>query len=58
MSELSFRHDHRVAYAECTVGNHIYYGRYLDVLESARGEFSGIWARPFFSFSSRTRFFL
>ncbi|MGN6641863.1 MAG: acyl-CoA thioesterase [Verrucomicrobiota bacterium] len=39
MSELSFRHDHRVAYAECTVGNHIYYGRYLDVLESARGEF-------------------
>lgn len=29
----------RVAYAECTVGNHVYYGRYLDYLEAARGEF-------------------
>ena len=34
-----FRHQHRVTYAECTVGNHIYYGRYLDLLEEARGEF-------------------
>jgi acyl-CoA thioester hydrolase len=34
-----FRHLHRVAYAECTVGNHIYYARYLDILEAARGEF-------------------
>jgi acyl-CoA thioester hydrolase len=31
--------EHRVTYAECTVGNHIYYARYLDLLESARGEF-------------------
>jgi acyl-CoA thioester hydrolase len=23
----------------CTVGNHIYYSRYLDLLEAARGEF-------------------
>lgn len=30
---------HRVTYSECTVGNHIYYGRYLDLLEAARGEF-------------------
>jgi len=30
---------HRVSYAECTVGNHIYYARYLDLLEAARGEF-------------------
>jgi acyl-CoA thioester hydrolase len=30
---------HRVSYAECTLGNHIYYSRYLDLLESARGEF-------------------
>ena len=39
MSVLTFRHTHRVTYAECTVGNHIYYGRYLDLLEAARGEF-------------------
>ena len=35
----SFRHVHRVTYAECTVGNHIYHSRYLDLLEAARGEF-------------------
>ena len=34
-----FRHLHRVSYAECTVGNHIYHSRYLDLLEAARGEF-------------------
>lgn len=39
MSETIFRHTHRVTYAECTVGNHIYYARYLDLLEAARGEF-------------------
>lgn len=38
MSEI-FRHTHRVTYSECTVGNHIYYARYLDLLEEARGEF-------------------
>ena len=34
-----FRHTHRVTYADCTVGNHIYYGNYLHLLEAARGEF-------------------
>ena len=34
-----FRHHHRVSYAECTVGDHIYHSRYLDLLEAARGEF-------------------
>jgi acyl-CoA thioester hydrolase len=29
----------RVSYAHCTVGNHVYYARYLDILEVARGEF-------------------
>jgi len=38
MAEV-FRHQHRVTYAESTVGNHIYYARYLDLLEAARGEF-------------------
>ena len=39
MSVGTFRHTHRVIYAECTVGNHIYHSRYLDLLEAARGEF-------------------
>jgi acyl-CoA thioester hydrolase len=34
-----FRYHHRVTYAECTVGNHIYHSRYLDLMEAARGEF-------------------
>ncbi|MDR3377522.1 MAG: thioesterase family protein [Verrucomicrobiae bacterium] len=33
-----FRYAHRVTYGECTVGNHIYHSRYLDLLEAARGE--------------------
>jgi acyl-CoA thioester hydrolase len=28
-----------VVYAECAPGNHVYYARYLDMLEGARGEF-------------------
>lgn len=39
MSARIFYHPHRVTYAECTVGNHIYYSRYLNLLEAARGEF-------------------
>jgi acyl-CoA thioester hydrolase len=39
MSAPVFRHTHRVTYAECTLGNHVYYARYLDMLETARGEF-------------------
>ena len=38
MVAAPFRHRHRVTYAECTVGNHVYYARYLDLLEHARGE--------------------
>ena len=38
MSE-PFRYSHRVTYAECTIGDHIYHSRYLDLLEAARGEF-------------------
>lgn len=34
-----FQYKHRVVYAECTVGNHVYYSRYLEILEAARGEF-------------------
>jgi acyl-CoA thioester hydrolase len=39
VSASVFRHQYRVVYADCTVGNHIYYSRYLDILEAARGEF-------------------
>ena len=28
-----------MVYAECAPGNHVYYARYLDMLEGARGEF-------------------
>lgn len=39
MSANIFIHPHRVTYADCTVGNHVYYARHLDILEAARGEF-------------------
>lgn len=39
MAEQLFRCRHRVSYAECTMGNHVYYSRYLDLLEKARSEF-------------------
>jgi acyl-CoA thioester hydrolase len=39
VSDSVFKYQHRVIYAECTVGNHVYYTRYLEMLESARGEF-------------------
>jgi acyl-CoA thioester hydrolase len=42
----TYHHEHRVTYAECTLGNHIYYARYLDVLESARGEFFRVLGFP------------
>ena len=38
MAEL-FRYTYRVTYADCTIGDHIYHSRYLDLLEAARGEF-------------------
>ena len=34
-----FYHSHRVVYSECTLGDHVYHARYLDLLEEARGEF-------------------
>jgi YbgC/YbaW family acyl-CoA thioester hydrolase len=39
MSAAPFVYSHRVTYSECTLSDHIYYGRYLDLLEAARGEF-------------------
>ena len=39
MNGKYFTHRLRVNYAHCTIGNHVYYARYLDMLEVARGEF-------------------
>ncbi len=39
MRTTPFRFSHRITYADCTVGNHVYYGRYLEILEATRGAF-------------------
>jgi acyl-CoA thioester hydrolase len=39
MPPTPFVHRRRITYSECTIGNHVYYSRYLDLLEEARGEF-------------------
>ena len=57
MSAQIFRHQHRVTYAECTVGNHIYYSRYLDLLEAARGEFFRPLGAPFLKWQQDDTFF-
>jgi len=41
-----FRYTHRVTYADCTVGDHIYHSRYLDLLEAARGALMRALGRP------------
>lgn len=38
-SEQPFSITYRVPYSDCTVGNHVYYARYVDWLERARNEF-------------------
>jgi len=43
----TFRHPHRVVYSECTLGNHIYYARFLDLFEEARGELFRAMGTPF-----------
>jgi len=41
-----------VTYSECTLGNHVYYARYLDLLEVARGEFFRSLGQPFLRWQS------
>ena len=57
MSSTCFCHSHRVSYADCTVGNHIYYGRYLNLLEVARGEFFRHLGTTFFQWQERDTIF-
>ena len=54
---LCFQHIHRVAYADCTIGNHIYYSRYLDLLEAARGEFFRRLGTPFWQWQQQETIF-
>jgi acyl-CoA thioester hydrolase len=57
MSALVFRHAHRVTYSECTLGNHVYYGRFLDFMEEARGEFFRHLGQPFLLWQDRDTLF-
>ena len=57
MAAQIFRHQHRVHYAECTVGNHVYYARYLDWLEIARGEFFRHLGAPFLQWQEKDTIF-
>lgn len=52
-----FRHRHRVIYSDCTVGNHVYHARYLDILEAARGEFFRAAGVPLSSLIGQELFF-
>jgi acyl-CoA thioester hydrolase len=57
MSALVHRSLHRVSYAHCTVGNHVYHSRYLDILEAARGEFFRELGHSFASWQERDTIF-
>jgi acyl-CoA thioester hydrolase len=53
MIASTFGHEQRVTYAHCTAGDHIYYARYLDILETARGEFFRHLGQTFLSWQGR-----
>lgn len=53
MPATPFVHVHRVTYAECTLGNHVYHSRYLDILEAARGEFFRALGHPLLAWQER-----
>lgn len=57
MAHKTFRFFHRVSYSECTLGNHVYHARYLDILEAARGEFFRQLGHPFLAWQEKDRIF-
>ena len=57
MCRSVFQCSHRVTYAECTAGNHVYYARYLDLLEAARGEFFRQLGTPLLQWRDQDTFF-
>src|SRR5437016_6308697 len=57
MASLVHQYSHRVTYAECTAGNHVYYARFLDLLEAARGDFFRDLGEPFAAWQDRDTIF-
>ncbi len=57
METAVFRHPHRVTYADCTAGNHVYYARYLPLLEAARNEFVRHLGQPFLDWQNQDTLF-
>ena len=57
MCRSIFQCSHRVTYAECTAGNHVYYARYLDLLEAARGGFFRQLGAPLLQWQGRDTVF-
>jgi acyl-CoA thioester hydrolase len=57
MAQPVFRHTHRVTYADCTMGHHVYYARYLDLLEAARNEFFRSLGLPFLELQNQDTLF-
>src|SRR5437867_12130820 len=53
MPERAFEHRHRVVYADCAPGNHVYYSRYLEILEAARNELFRALGAPFLQWQER-----
>src|SRR5262245_15457781 len=49
----TFEYRHRVVYADCTAGNHVYYSRFLEILEAARNEFLRARGVPFLQWQER-----
>ena len=57
MEQSFFRHSHRVTYADCTLGDHLYYARYLNLLEAARNEFFRSLRLPFLDLQNQDTIF-
>lgn len=57
MSSAPFTWPHRVTYSDCTAGNHVYYGRFLAILEEARGELFRAAGMPFLQLQEQDTIF-
>ncbi len=56
-SPLTFSCERRVTYADCAPGNHVYYSRYLEFLEEARGEMFRYLGSSFLSWQQQNTVF-
>lgn len=57
MEQHVFQHAHRVTYADCTLGDHVYHARYLNLLEAARNEFLRGLGQPFLDWQNQDTIF-